>query len=542
MPKSETTPTTHRTVVQRIARVLLKTVLFLLLFVVVLALLLLLPPVQRYASHKTADYLSTKLKTRVEIGSIRIGLPRMVTIEGLYMEDRTRDTLVSGGRIHANIDLFRIFSNEIAIQDIQLENVTAKVKRVLPDTVYNFQFVVDAFMRDQTKNADTAAAPVMKLAVQNLGLRNCHIVYKDVLTGNDMDASIARLDAKIDTLDPYGFRFAIPLVDAQGVRVRYYQTRPLTAPAINADVAAAKTPFPKLSIGQVRLRDSWIDYGNETSAFFTQFRIGDILLQGKDIDLEKQVLHLATVRLDRNDIAIRLGRKQAARDVANAIEHKADSVAALPWAVRVDALELNGNRIRFDNDNSPRQAHGIDYAHFDGTDLTLGVRNLVFNKDSIAAAVTKGSFHEKSGFQLDALSGDLLYANRMAYLRNLELRTPGTHLQRSAELRYASQDALVKDFAHTYFDVDIRNSRIQVKDILAFAPQLRTNPALRNPSAIWTLNLQGAGTMDRLNIAALQFTGLRNTRIDASGTLAGLSNPKAGRGTFRIRRFHTSQS
>ncbi|RYY83655.1 MAG: hypothetical protein EOO15_20960, partial [Chitinophagaceae bacterium] len=146
------------------------------------------------------------------------------------------------------------------------------------------------------------------------------------------------------------------------------------------------------------------------------------------------------------------------------------------------------------------------------------------------------------GFQLDALSGDLLYANRMAYLRNLELRTPGTHLQRSAELRYASQDALVKDFAHTYFDVDIRNSRIQVKDILAFAPQLRTNPALRNPSAIWTLNLQGAGTMDRLNIAALQFTGLRNTRIDASGTLAGLSNPKAGRGTFRIRRFHTSQS
>ncbi|RYY41368.1 MAG: translocation/assembly module TamB [Chitinophagaceae bacterium] len=543
MSNKENTPAVHhRTAVQRIARVLLKTVLFLLLFVVVVALLLLLPPVQRYASHKTADYLSGKLRTRVEIGSIRIGLPRLVTIENLYMEDRTHDTLIAGGRVHANIDLFRIFSNEIAIKDIQLENVTAKVKRVLPDTVYNFQFVMDAFVGEKTKNADTAAAPVMKFEVQNLGLVNCHIIYKDVLTGNDMDAHVAKLDAKIDTIDPYGSRFAIPLVDVQGLRVRYYQTRPLTAPAINADVAKVKTAAPQLSLGQVRIRESWIDYGNETSAFYTQFRIGDILLQGKQIDLDKQILHLASVRLDRNDISIRLGRKEAAREVAKVIEQKADSVAALPWAVRVDALELNGNRIRFDNDNSPKQSYGIDYAHFDGTDITLGVQNLVFNKDSIAALVTKGSFREKSGFQLDELRGDLLYANKLAYLRNLELRTPGTELKRSAELRYSSQEALVKDFAHTVFNVDIRNSRIQVKDILAFAPQLRSNAAFRNPSAIWTLNLQGAGTMDRLNIAALQFSGLRNTRIDASGTLAGLNNPKAGSGTFRIRRFHTSQS
>ncbi|WP_165917240.1 translocation/assembly module TamB domain-containing protein [Flaviaesturariibacter aridisoli] len=543
MSTEKNTLTVHRrTPVQRIARVLLKTVLFLLLFVVVVALLLLLPPVQRYASHKAAGYLSEKLHTRVEIGSIRIGLPRLVTIENLYMEDRTHDTLIAGGRVHANIDLFRIFSNELAIKDVQFENVTAKVKRVLPDTVYNFQFVLDAFMGEQSKNPDTAASPVMKLEVRNLGLKNCHVLYKDVLTGNDMDATIARMDAKIDTLDPYGLRFNVPLVDVQGLRVRYYQTRPLTAPPVNASATPARSPAPKLTLGQVRLRDSWIDYGNETSAFYTQLKIGDLLLQGRDIDLEKQVLHLASLRLDRNDIVIRLGRKPEARAVAAAIAHKADSIASEPWAVRVDAIELNGNHIRFDNDNALRQPYGIDYAHFDGSDLTLGIQNLVFHKDSIAASVTKGNFREKSGFQLDELRGDLLYANQVAYLRNLSLRTPGTSLQRSAELRYASQDALAKDFAHTFFDVDIRDSRVQVKDILAFAPQLRSNPAFRNPSAVWTLNLQGSGTMDRLQIAALQFSGLRNTRIDASGTLAGLNNPKAAGGTFRIRRLHTSQT
>jgi translocation and assembly module TamB len=538
-----TTITTRRTPVQRVARVLVKIILFLMLFIVVAVLLLLSPPGQQFATNKLESYLEKKLNTRVEIGKIRIGLPRLVVAENLYIEDRTHDTLIAGGSMRVNIDLFRLFSNEVAIKDVQLENITAKVKRVLPDTVYNFQFVLDAFASEQQKNPDTATAPVMKFEVNNLGMKNCHVVYKDVLTGNDMDAWIASAQVKIDNLDPYKLRFGIPYFDVTGLRVRYSQTRPLTAPAVNAnDPKATAALTPQIRIGQARLRDSYIDYGNETSAFYTQMKIGDITLQGREINLDKRRLHLASLRIDRNDFVIRLGRKQAARELAQAAGQKATEAVQQDWTVRLDALEANGNRIRFDNDNNPRLAHGIDFAHFDGQDLNLSIKNLVLNKDSIAANVARGSFRERSGFVLNEMKGDLLYGQKVAYLRNLTLRTPGTSLQRSIELRYPSQQALMNNIASAFVDVDIRNSRIQVKDILAFAPQLRSNPAFANPSAIWTVNLQGNGTMDRLNIAALQFNGLRNTQIDASGTLAGLRNPKAGSGTFTIRRLHTSQS
>ncbi|TCJ17739.1 hypothetical protein EPD60_06005 [Flaviaesturariibacter flavus] len=538
-----TTVTTHRSPVQRVARVLLKTILFLMLFVVVAVLLLLTPPGQQFATNKLESYLGSKLKTRVEIGKVRIGLPRLVVAENVYIEDRTHDTLIAGGSIRLNIALFRLFSNEVAIKDVQFENITAKVKRVLPDTVYNFQFVLDAFATEQKKNPDTAAAPVMKFEVNNVNMKNCHVVYKDVLTGNDMDAWVASAHTKIDSLDPYKLRFNIADFDVTGLRVRYYQTRPLTAPAIKAtDQKATAALTPQIRIGQARLRDSYIDYGNETSAFYTQLKIGDVLLRGRNIDLDKQVLHLASLRLDRNDFVIRLGRKQGARAVKEAVAKKTDEAVKQDWVVRIDAIDLNGNRIRYDDENSPRQATGIDFAHFDGQDMNLSIRNLVLNKDSIAANIARASLREKSGFVLNELHGDLLYASNIAYIRNLTLRTPGTSLQRSAELRYASQEALVKNFANTFFDVDVRNSRVQVKDILAFAPQLKKNPAFANPNAVWTVNLQGNGTMNRLNIAALQFNGLRNTQIDASGTLAGLSNPTAGSGTFRIRRLHTSQS
>jgi translocation and assembly module TamB len=540
--KTTTVVKHRRTPVQRVARVLLKIVLFLLLFGVVLFLLLLTPPVQRFATNRLENYLEKKLQTRVEIGRIGIGLPRLFVAEDIYIEDRTHDTLVAGGRIKANIDFLRLFNNEIAIKDLQLENITAKVKRILPDTAFNFQFVVDAFMGEQKKDADTASAPVMKFDIRNLGMSNCHIVYKDVLTGNDMDAYLASAQAKIDTLDPFNYRFSFPDIAVKGLRVRYYQTRPLTAPAVGASTATAAATIPWLRLGTVKLQDSYIDYGNDVSAFYSQLKIGDITLQGRELNLGGQKMHLALLRLDRNDVMLHIGRKAEARAVVSAVAAKADSVTALPWTVRIDALELNGNHIRFDNDNSPKQPVGIDYAHFDGQDINLAIRNLVFTTDTFSANVLRGSFREKSGFVLNELSGDLLFGKNQAYLRNLRLRTPGTTLGRSAELRYASREELARNFGNTLLDIDLRDTRIQVKDILAFAPQLRTNPALRNPSDVWTLNLQGNGTMNRLNIAALQFKGFRNTSIDASGVLAGLTNPTTAGGNFNIRRLHTTQS
>ena len=65
---------------QRTARIFLKVILFLLLFVVAVFLLLLTPPVQKFATGKIENFLEKKLQTKVEIGSISIGLPRKVVL------------------------------------------------------------------------------------------------------------------------------------------------------------------------------------------------------------------------------------------------------------------------------------------------------------------------------------------------------------------------------------------------------------------------------------------------------------------------------
>jgi cell division septal protein FtsQ len=67
--------------VRKAARILMKVILFLMLFVVVLFLFALTPPAQKIATNKVENYLQKKLKTKVEIGSISVGLSGWINLK-----------------------------------------------------------------------------------------------------------------------------------------------------------------------------------------------------------------------------------------------------------------------------------------------------------------------------------------------------------------------------------------------------------------------------------------------------------------------------
>src|SRR6478672_7380167 len=135
----------------KIFRIVLKTIAFLLLFVVLIFVLLLTPPVQRFLTARVQHYLENKLHTKVLIGRISFGLSGKIGLNGIFIADKTSDTLVSGGSIRAHLNYLKLFSNEVRVKDLEMENITAKIKRVLPDTAYNFQFIVDAFTSESKK-------------------------------------------------------------------------------------------------------------------------------------------------------------------------------------------------------------------------------------------------------------------------------------------------------------------------------------------------------------------------------------------------------
>ena len=532
--------------VRRTALILMKIILFLLLFVLIIFLLALTPPAQQFATNKVESFLQKKLKTKVEIGSISVGLTGRINLNDIYVEDQTKDTLISGGDIEANINIAKLFSNEVEVKDISLDKITAKIKRVLPDTVFNFQFIADAFITERAIDADTAESAPLKLDVYHLNVTNSYFAYKDVITGNDMMLKVGDLSARIDTLDIYQSNFVVPSVDLSDVSIRFNQTTPLVKKpnSLSADMAEAAEPLTmKLYFGTINLSRVKLDYNNDISSFYTNLNIGKLKTEGKDFDLERQVVHLKSLELNNTFAFIgSADRQQVAAAVKQAGQEIKAQATQKNWDIKVDDLQFNNNKIHYDDSTRPNLAYGLDYAHIEADSLTLHVKNMVFNTDSMGGQITKGFAKEKSGFRVTELEGDILYASNQTYVKDFLIKTPGSELKRDVLFTYASHQAFADSFQNTQMEIDIPDSYVQVKDILIFAPQLRSQAAFANPNDVWHLNVNADGNLNSLRIAALQFNGLQNTQIDAEGTLGGLTNPNIAGGTLTIRKFHTSQS
>ncbi len=117
----------------------------------ILIVLIQIEPVQNWAKGKATNWLSKKLNTKVEIDRLFIKFPSYVMLEKVYIEDRQQDTLLYTGQLQVNINMWKLLSSEVSVNEIYLKQVTANIQRSLPDTIFNFQFIVDAFAPKEPK-------------------------------------------------------------------------------------------------------------------------------------------------------------------------------------------------------------------------------------------------------------------------------------------------------------------------------------------------------------------------------------------------------
>ncbi|WEK33504.1 MAG: translocation/assembly module TamB [Candidatus Pseudobacter hemicellulosilyticus] len=526
---------------KKTGRIVLKTILILLSVLIVIVILLLTPPVQNFVKDKAQNWLSKKLDTKVEIGRLHIGIPNTVTLASLYIEDKNKDTLLYSGELQVNMDMWRLLKSELLIYDIGLSNLTANVTRTLPDTAFNFQFIIDAFAsKDTVTSTDTSS---FKMNFRHIVLDNVRLRYLDTITGNDMRVAFAKLDTRIDVFDPAHSVFDVPVTELNGLRAYVYQRKPLVTPEPEAvDKAEAKEPSTfTLNIGKIALNNCFADYGNDASAFYTTLDLGKLAVNADLFDLSNRRIDLSKLQLHNTNAQVRLGKSPAAKVVEKEVEQEVDAQADAGWTIRVANIDLDKNDIKFDNDNSPRQPEGMDYGHLDVKQLSLGVKDLHFRTDSISGEITRGSMREKN-FQLNQLQTAFLYTDQQAFLHDLLLETPGTRLERDIAIRYPSLQSLSNNIGLLEIEMDIRNSKVLVADILTFAPMLRNMPGFANPRASFVLTGDMSGPVSNLRMDALQLRGLKATRVDLSGRLKGLPDIKKTQGNLSIKELSTTSA
>ena len=541
----EKPPKKKRSLGKRILRITLKTFLFIFLFFILLILLIQTAPVQNLIRKKAVSWLQKKLDTKVEVGRIYVGFPKNIILENIYVEDRQKDTLLSAGKIKANLNLYQvIFKGNIDFENIELNTITAKVKRELPDTTFNFQFIIDAFDsgNDDANEKDTASSS-SSFAIRKVQLDKIRLVYKDVLTGNDAAVYFDHLDTKIDRFDLDKMDFDVSSINLKGLAAKLYQSKPLVEEKLETErkQEASEPVSLKLALGKATLDDIKLDYKNDVSSTYANIAVGNFYVKPDKIDLDKKTIRIDDFNLENTVATIRLGKSEEAKQVKEETEEVVKVQKEAGWKIIANSIGLANNAIQFDNDNAPRQKEGMDYAHLKVNKLMLKTDDFIFSDDSIAGKIKTASFTEQSGFVLQQLQTDFLYGNKNAYLQNLYLKTPGTELQRKAAIQYTSIESLSSSLADMKVDLDISNSKILVKDVLTFVPSLKSQPAFADANATWFINSRISGKISDLNIQSLQLSGLQDTKMNVKGTIKGLPNADKTYANLSINSITTSK-
>ncbi|MDB5223061.1 MAG: translocation/assembly module TamB [Chitinophagaceae bacterium] len=523
--KDKSEPKKQRTVVAKIANVLSYILVSVVLLFVLVFIFLQTPPGQNFVRGKVQNYLQTKLKTKVEIGKLDISFPNSVILTNVYIEDQTKDTLISGGQLKVNLDMLKLLTNEVQIKEINLQNITAKIKRVNQDTVFNFQFIVDAFVSNQKDSSTKHDSSTIKMNLDNLVINNARIIYQDVISGDDMNLFITHMDAPIKKFDPTHLYYDIPTFTLTGLKGYYYQNEPLK-PKIDSVIAQAilqPDNYFKIKNSQIFLKDIDVDYKSVPTNITTHLKLNKLVAHPDTLDVKSLKFAFKDITLDSSDIAMEMGVKKT---VPKTTTQQQVKEVLSSFTISANVLKINESHFKLDNSSMPVLNYGMDYGHLDITNLNIAATNLLYNLDTTALTIKAANFKEKSGFVLNELNTDFLFTGTGASLRNLFIKTPGTVLRRDLVVTYPSLEKLAQNPASVILDLNIESSSVQVKDILTFAPSLRTLPAFANPNQIWDLNGKVYGHLNDMHFNDLRFKGLTNTTMFVSGTLKGLPDPK----------------
>jgi translocation and assembly module TamB len=527
---------------KKVLKVLAIVILTILILVGVLIWGIQTPTGQNFLTTQANTYLRKKLKTKLNIEKVRFDVPDWIMLEGVYFADQKGDTLVAGKRLYVDIDMYSLIKGNIGINKVELEGVTAKIYRTLPDTIFNFQFIADAFAGDEPAVEDTTAAP-MEMRLDRISLKNVRLSYKDAVTGTDADANIDSASVEFDKFNPSLSQYhptKIALLNS-GVKLRMYT-------ALKTETAAPENTNPAdsldLKLGDIDIRQfKWL-FTDETSGLKNGVTVGKLEGKINKIYMGSQQVDIENIRLEGMTAYAEFAKK--AKSGAEKVGKKIDEATTTPeevaaastqpapgtadesasgWRVKAGDIRLVNNNLRYDDFNTPKQPKGLDYAHLDITDLNIDLREFIFSPENIAGALKSGSFRDRSGFRIDELRTNFAYGSQQTYLRNLFVKTPKTLLRDELVLRYENLDQLSNDIAKVKIRLKLTDSQVAFSDILLLVPDLsQTPPFSKEPNGLLKGTGLITGTVDDMLISKARFSMLGGTVLSLDGRIKGLPN------------------
>jgi len=130
--------------------------------------------VQQFIASKTADALEETLGSKVEIGSVEVGLFNAVELHDVTLYDKRDSLLLTSELIYGKISITPLFRGKIFLRNISLLDGIINLYKPSPYEDINAKFVFDAFKSNKKEKKP------LNLEINSLILRRCQLSYDEL--------------------------------------------------------------------------------------------------------------------------------------------------------------------------------------------------------------------------------------------------------------------------------------------------------------------------------------------------------------------------
>lgn len=503
----------------RFTRVFLRTILWivgvLIALILLLVLLIRLPSVQNYLVNKVTHYLEQKIGTPVSIGYVNITFPKKIVLENVYFEDQHKDTLLAGEKLMVDIDMFKLLNSTVKVQEIDLEGITSSIKR---DSLgkFNFDYILDAFPSSDKKTPPKKETTPLIFDIGTINLDRIHFTYTDQLISTSADVKLHHLDTKIKTFDlEKNMSFDLPNINIDGLTAIVKQWESTATDTSSSTNSSPSELLPNIATNTVKLKDILVKYEDAASAIDTKFDIKNLSAKIDKIDLNEEIVRIQELVLGQSDSYVVLNK------ITKKTEPKT-STSANNWVVSADKISIDKSNFLF-KDNNEARMKGFDYFNIGLKGIAGSLNDLYYSSDSISGDLKNLTAKDHSGFYLKKLQADFIYTNTGAIIKGLIAETPNSIIRDYINISYPSIEAISKQPNLMKIDASIVKSKISMRDVNYFVPDLNTIPSMK-PLLTQQFYVDGKvkGKLNDLHILGLQFKTLQNTELLATAHIKGL--------------------
>lgn len=476
------------------------------------------PTGQDFLTKEIVSYLRKKLNTKVEVEKVRFDIPDWLSLENIYIEDQHKDTLILGKSLHIDIDMLALLQNRAEINQIELDGIRLKVNRNLPDTTFNFNFILEAFDSGTTS---TTPSKAFEIGLKGVKLKNVHITYKDALLGTDADANFGFLETTFDKFNLTKSQYHLASINGNKGSVILNLYKPLEKK--ENLVLSPKSPADTLDVNFKNLNLTNISWLFESSedGIKSGGKVDNLAAEGEKIYLENQQIVLPKISL-KNATAFVEMAKIAKNTIQNTPK---DTTQSKSWQLKIGEIEVKNTNLKYDDNNSIAQRTGLDPAHIGIESLNFKLNKFVFAPKQISGLLQNTTFVEKSGLDIKNISSDFVYTDKTLVLSKLLIKTPNTLLQDGLAMQYNSVEDFSKNLGNVGIKLNLKKSQLAVKDLLILVPSLAENPTFKGKTnEIIKADGVISGRVNNLVVSKLTVDGFGETHLQVKGRIVGLPN------------------